>query len=63
MDSSPAVADGKVYLGSWDDKFYCLDAVTGSLIWSYTIGGHIDDSSPAVFEGRVYIGSYDRNSS
>ena len=63
---SPAVADGKVYIGSSEkffDKVFCLDALTGTLIWTYTIGDYKDSSSfilgscssPAVVEGKVYM--------
>ena len=31
---SPAYLDGKVYIGSGNGGFYCLDAETGDLIWS-----------------------------
>jgi len=58
VSSSPAVVDDKVYIGSWDDKVYCLDAATGSHIWNYTTGGDVT-SSPAVADGRVYVGSWD----
>ena len=34
--SSPAVVGGRVYVGSFDDKVYCLDAVTGAHVWNYT---------------------------
>ena len=56
--SSPAVSDGKVYVGSENGMVYCLNATTGSYIWNYTTGA-IVDSSPAVADGKVYIGSYD----
>jgi len=58
VSSSPAVADGKVYVGSDDYKVYCLNASTGTKIWSYTIG-HYVRSSPAVAYGKVYVGSTD----
>jgi hypothetical protein len=58
VTSSPAVADGKVYVGSYDGKVYCLNADTGAFIWNYTTGSNIH-SSPAVADGKVYIGSYD----
>ena len=65
--SSPAVADGKVYVGSYSPnppfdypKVYCLDALTGAHIWNYTTGGGYGVySCPAVADGRVYVGSYD----
>jgi hypothetical protein len=34
--SSPAVAGDVVYIGSEDGKLYALDALTGTLEWSYT---------------------------
>jgi len=58
--SSPAVVDGRVYIGSWDDWVYCLDAITGDWIWFYPTGDSVD-SSPAVADGKVYIGSDDYN--
>jgi outer membrane protein assembly factor BamB len=56
--SSPAVADGRVYVGSFDRKVYCLDALTGIAVWNYPTGGWVR-SSPAVAYGNVYIGSND----
>ncbi len=56
--SSPAVADGAVYVGSDDDKVYCLNASTGTQIWNYTTGSYVE-SSPAVADGKVYVGSAD----
>ena len=56
VSSSPAVADGRVYIGSSDGKIYALN-LDGSLAWSYTAGGGPVESSPAVADGRVYVGS------
>jgi outer membrane protein assembly factor BamB len=56
--SSPAVVDGRVYIGSWDYNMYCLDADTGDFIWSYTTGS-IVTSSPAIADGKIYFGSAD----
>ena len=56
----PVVADSRVYVGSGDKNVYCLDALTGVLIWNYTTGDWVG-SSPAVVDGRVYVGSDDRN--
>jgi outer membrane protein assembly factor BamB len=57
--SSPAVADGKVYIGSNDNKVYCLNADNGNEIWNYLISGDSGwiSSSPAVKDGRIYIGN------
>jgi len=58
VDSSPAVAGGKVYVGSYDSNVYCLDASTGAKIWSYTADFYVY-SSPAVADGKAYVGSVD----
>ena len=50
--------NGIVYIGSFDDKVYALDATTGAVKWTATTGGAIF-SSPSVANGVVYIGSED----
>ena len=55
--SSPAVANGIVYVGSNDHKLYALNATTGKKIWTYTTDGEV--GSPVVKYGVVYIGSSD----
>src|SRR6202041_1190794 len=57
VDSSPAIANGVVYIGSdlGDTKVYGLNATTGAVLWSYAAGGWI--SSPAIANGVVYVGS------
>ncbi len=56
--SSPAVADGIVYVGSVDHKLYALDTATGAKRWEYETGSWVE-SSPAIVNGIVYIGSND----
>jgi outer membrane protein assembly factor BamB len=58
-DCSPAVANGVVYVGSYDYRIYALNASTGALLWRYRTGNSIGFSSPAVANGMVYVGSYD----
>src|SRR5205823_400542 len=58
--SSPAVAQGIVYIGSYDRILYACDARTGKIIWTYTTGDAIW-SSPTVANGVVYVGSNDNN--
>lgn len=58
VESSPAVLEGSVYVGSNDDAVYALDAKTGSLRWSVLTGGDVS-ASPAVSKGVVYVGSSD----
>jgi len=52
--SSPAVANGVVYVGSLDHNVYALKH--GALLWSYH-GTSAVESSPAVANGVVYVGS------
>jgi len=33
VPATPAIADGTVYIGSYDGKFYAFDAKTGALKW------------------------------
>ncbi|MDO8886573.1 PQQ-binding-like beta-propeller repeat protein [Candidatus Oleimmundimicrobium sp.] len=69
MRSSPAIADGYVFLGASrdpvdffdasDGRLYVLDAHTGELLWSYSNGRHFNDwyaidPSPVVAEGMVF---------
>src|SRR5580700_9924033 len=56
--SSAAVANGVIYVGSYDGNVYALEAATGNKLWSFLTGGQVF-SSPAVANGVVYIGSED----
>ena len=38
IQSSPAIANGILYIGSNDNNVYALNATTGALIWKYTTG-------------------------
>ena len=58
--SSPAIANGIVYVGSGDQHVYALDAATGALRWSFATGDVVH-ASPAIADGVVYVGSWDRN--
>ncbi|MBL9167920.1 MAG: PQQ-binding-like beta-propeller repeat protein [Verrucomicrobiales bacterium] len=58
VKSSPAIAQGKVYVGSLDQKVYALDLRTGAKAWEFKTEGGVE-SSPLVLEGRVYVGSED----
>ncbi|WP_331773054.1 serine/threonine-protein kinase (plasmid) [Embleya sp. NBC_00888] len=60
IGSSPAVAEGVVYVGSDDKEMHALDARTGNHKWTYTTRDKVD-SSPTVVDGVVYFGSDDGN--
>ncbi len=57
VESSSAVANGVVYIGSDDGNLYALNASTGAKLWSYNSGHLLEKSSPAVANGVVYGGS------
>ncbi len=60
VSSSPAIVDGKLYIGAHDGRLYALDAYTGMPLWTYQTLGPIY-SSPAVAYGNVYFLSTDGN--
>ncbi len=61
IDSSPAVVNSMVYVGSENGNLYALDASSGAKKWAYQTSGPIFSSSPAVAGGVVYIGSRNGN--
>ena len=60
MPSTPAVADGVVYVHG-GENLYALDAADGSERWRAAIKAGWRFSSPVVAEGLVYVGSEDGN--
>jgi len=57
--STPAVQDGVVYVGVYDNNLYAINADDGQFLWKYAAEGGIG-SSPYVYEGRIFFGSADR---
>ncbi len=53
--SSPAVANGVVYIADFSGTLSALDADSGDLLWNYSTGERLS-SSPAVANGVLYIG-------
>lgn len=56
--STPALADGVVYVGSSDGHLYALDAESGRMVWSFDAGSPIA-SSPAVADDVILVGGRD----
>ena len=54
------MADGVVYVGSYDHKIYAFRAADGFQVWNYITGGIIV-SRPSVAGGLVFVGSEDNN--
>ncbi len=59
VDSSPAIADGKIFVGTADGAVFCLHEADGSTVWQAPTDGCVV-SSPAIHQGTVYVGSVDR---
>lgn len=55
---SPAVHQGRVYMGSWAGQLYALDLHTGDDLWTCSVGSRIT-ASPVVSSGVVYVCSED----
>lgn len=58
--SSPAIANGVIYVGNLDSYVYAIDAKTGNLKWRFKTEDGVT-SSPMIDSGIVYIGSNDGN--
>ncbi|HXM35531.1 MAG TPA: PQQ-binding-like beta-propeller repeat protein [Pyrinomonadaceae bacterium] len=58
VESSPAIAGGRVFVGSNDGRFYVLNLATGAKLWEFNAGAPLS-ASPAIGRGRIVIGSQD----
>ena len=58
IDSSAAIFEGTVYVGTYTGELIAVDLDTGTLEWTYLASEvmGIGESSPAVGDGLVYIG-------
>jgi eukaryotic-like serine/threonine-protein kinase len=56
--SSPTVVNGVLYVGSYDNKVYAIDANAGQQKWVFSTNGAVY-SSPTVVNGVLYVGSND----
>jgi outer membrane protein assembly factor BamB len=54
LEFPPAVAYGRVYLPTFDGRFYALDAASGKVVWRRR-AGRCGWASPAVARGAVYV--------
>lgn len=57
IEGAPAIADGVVYVGSFDEYLYALDLVGGKEKWKYKAGPI--KASPAVRDSVVCVGNAD----
>ena len=56
---TPAISDGSLYIGSYDNNLYSLDASDGKFQWKYPTEGGIV-SCPSIVDGNIFIGSEDK---
>ena len=56
---SPLYNDGYLYIGSYDNNIYALQATTGEFTWKYATDGGVV-SRPAFYEGNIFLGSEDK---
>lgn len=56
IESSAAIVDGAVYVGSATGHLISVDLATGKERWKYKTMQDIGESSPAVANGTVFIG-------
>src|SRR5207342_2232043 len=57
VETSPLLAGGRVYFGSWDRRVYALDARTGRLDWSFSTGDKVK-GGVAFAHRTIFVGSY-----
>jgi len=58
VESSPAIAGDRVFVGSNDGRLYVLNLTTGAKLWEFNAGAPLS-ASPAIANGRLVIGSQD----
>ena len=58
VESSPAIAGGRVFVGSNDGRFYVLNLINGAKLWEFNAGSPLS-ASPAIARGRIVIGAQD----
>ncbi len=60
IDTTPAVVDGLVIVGSVNQRLYALNQATGAVVWTAILGGAIE-SSPSSAGDDVYVGDDNGN--
>lgn len=56
---TPAISAGSLYIGSYDNNLYSLDASEGKFQWKYPTEGGIV-SCPSIVDGNIFFGSEDK---
>ncbi|MFH1100467.1 MAG: PQQ-binding-like beta-propeller repeat protein [Methanobacteriota archaeon] len=59
VDATPAVAQERIFVGSYDGFMYCLNAQNGGFIWSYDTSSyltgeiHDEDEEPLIYQRYI----------
>jgi outer membrane protein assembly factor BamB len=67
VHSTPAISNGKLYVGSFDGHLYSIDIKTGNLVWKFKTTGNYGfpkgevSGNPVVIGGNVFVGTRDYN--
>ncbi len=56
---TPALYQGTLFTGCYDNNLYAINAADGQFQWKYATDGGVV-SRPAIYEGSVYFGSEDQ---
>lgn len=59
IELSTPIADNHVYASAINGVLYCFNALTGTMLWNFTIANKGSYSTPASAYGFVYIGTAD----
>jgi outer membrane protein assembly factor BamB len=59
VHSSPKVANGRIYVGTYGSEFLCLSRDNGSVMWRYLGCTSWIHTTPSIWQNRVYFGSCD----
>ena len=59
LRGTPLYHEGNLYVGSYDNNLYALDASNGDFLWKYAADGGIP-GKPIIFENNIYFGSEDK---
>jgi outer membrane protein assembly factor BamB/tRNA A-37 threonylcarbamoyl transferase component Bud32 len=56
---APLYYEGSIYIGSYDNNLYSVNAADGKLNWKYATEGGVV-TRPAAYEGDIFFGSEDK---
>jgi len=51
ISATPTIVNGRMYVPDWSGNLYCLDALTGAVIWTKTIVNYVAAVEPSAIIG------------